>query len=241
MDDAHPALRSSRPELQSFLAEMIQWFTANQDQVEKRLSLCDTDRSGSVHLRDAEPGLMDLNVPCQQFQLHMLTQLLKTTNDMIKYTDFSGQLRQLSLSETKDLDSQKFDEDVRKGSRDVKTAGVYGLENRFVYLSVRLIPFDSGVHPGNFEVFLSSSSRVFSLISIIQDRVGIQTWKMEVFRSRDVSEEARLAPESSLEECGFLGGPEESPPEFTLFYDYRPPLADCPILNCDHYFGSNHR
>lgn len=111
--------------------------------------------------------------------------------------------------------------------------------SRFIRLSVRLIHLDCvAAHPGNFEVVLSSSSRVFSLISLIQDHVEIQTSRLEVFRSRVPTEEARLPLEKSLEECGFKGGPEESPPEATVYYDYLLLFTDCPILNCDHYYRS---
>lgn len=55
-DDARPAFRSSGPELESFLAEMIQWFSANQEQVERRFGLSNADGSGSVNLRDFELG-----------------------------------------------------------------------------------------------------------------------------------------------------------------------------------------
>ena len=122
---------------------------------------------------------------------------------------------------------------------DLKSDFIHG---RFVRLRVRLIPFDfSATHPGNFEVVLLTSSRVFRLIRIIQDRVGIQTYRLEVFRSRVPREEARLTPESSLEECGFRGGPEETPPEDTVYYDYTLLFTDCPVLNCDHYFRSTSR
>ncbi|KAF0033233.1 hypothetical protein F2P81_015523 [Scophthalmus maximus] len=111
---------------------------------------------------------------------------------------------------------------------------------RFVRLSVRLIPFDlCDDHPANFQVVLSSSCRVVRLIGMIRERVGIQTSRLEVFRSRaPTDDEARLPPERSLEECGFGGGPEKTPPEETLYYDYRLELTDCPVLNCDHYFRS---
>lgn len=52
------------------------------------------------------------------------------------------------------------------------------------------------------------------------------------------TEEALLPLDGSLEECGFQGGPEESPPEATVYYDYKLPFTDCPILNCDHSFRS---
>lgn len=75
-------------------------------------------------------------------------------------------------------------------------------------------------------------------MSAIEDRAGIHTSSLEVFSSRVPTEEARLPLESTLEECGFKGGPEERPPEATVYYDYRLPFTDCPILNYDHYIRS---
>lgn len=123
---------------------------------------------------------------------------------------------------------------------DVKSNPYFPPSHRFICLRVRLIPFSSSAAspPGSFEVVLSSRTKVFSLIRIIQDRVGIQTSMVEVFRRRLPTEKACLPPESTLEECGFKGGPEESPTEETVYYDFRLLFTDCPLLNCDHYFRS---
>ncbi|XP_040919151.1 uncharacterized protein LOC121198862 [Toxotes jaculatrix] len=238
IDKTCEAFGSDRPEFEVFTDEMIQWFSDHQPQVDQHFSLRDTDRSGSVNLKDFKLGLMNLGVPCQESQLHMLTELLKTSNNMISYQDLNRQVQSLRLSHSSTDAAVQQPEDVSG----LKTCPYDCLLNRdrdrFIRLSVRLIPFDSSsVHPGNFEVVLSSSSRVFGLIRIIQDRVGIQTSRLEVFRSRKTTEEA-LPPESSLEECGFKGGPEESPPEDTVYYDYRLVFTDCAVLNCDHYFRS---
>ncbi|XP_059204397.1 uncharacterized protein LOC131983651 [Centropristis striata] len=210
---------------------MTQWFSDHQLQVEELFSHSDADRSGSVNLQDFYLGLINLDVPCQQFQLHMLTQQLKTANNTISYRDLSGQVQRLRLSDSTGLETQI--------SRDLHLRVNPEKDKRFIRLSVRLIPFDSAaIHPGNFEVVLLSSNRVFSLIRVIQNQVGIQTSRLEVFRSGVPTEETRLSPESLLEDCGFRGGPEGSPPEDMVYYDYRLLFTDCPILNCDHYFSS---
>ncbi|KAK6311977.1 hypothetical protein J4Q44_G00176410 [Coregonus suidteri] len=109
--------------------------------------------------------------------------------------------------------------------------------NRFILLSIRLIPFDyGGAHPVSFEVVLPSRTRVSSLIRVIEEWIGIQTTSLQVFRTRVPSQESFLPPDISLGECGFSGGPEDSPSQASLFYDYRLEFTDCPILNCDHYF-----
>ncbi|XP_037647220.1 uncharacterized protein LOC119501153 [Sebastes umbrosus] len=232
MDETVQPFRSNRPEFEGFLSEMTRWFSDHQLQVDELFSHSDADRNGSVNLKDFYLGLMNLNVPCQPFQLHMLTQQLKTANDMISYRDLSRQVQRLRLSDSTEIDTQISRCDQHQLLNPEQ-------DRRFIRLSVRLIPFDSAAaHPGNFEVVLLSSSRVFSLIRMIKDRVGIQTSRLEVYRSRVPTEEARLPPEGLLEDVGFRGGPEGSPPEDTVYYDYRLMFTDCPVLNCDHYFRS---
>nr|XP_046270569.1 uncharacterized protein LOC124072873 isoform X2 [Scatophagus argus] len=235
LDKTSQAFRSNRLAFKTFLAEMIQWLLDRQQQVDELLSHRDADRSGSVNLKDFEQGLMNLDVPCQQYQLHTLTQLLKNANNTISYRDLSSQVQR--LSDGTEMNTQV--EDVSRLEQFTPRRLLNPKQDRFIHLSVRMIPFDlATAHPGNFEVVLLSSSRVFSLIRIIQDRVGIQTCRLEVFRSRVPTKEACLHPENSLEECGFKGGPEDTPPEDTVYYDYGPLFTDCPILNCDHYFRS---
>ena len=59
------------------------------------------------------------------------------------------------------------------------------------------------------------------------------------FRSCQV--EHRLPLNYSLEQCGILGGPKRNPPIVTLYYDYAVEFTECPLLNCDHYFGIEKR
>ncbi|XP_070704653.1 uncharacterized protein [Pempheris klunzingeri] len=225
------ASRSDRLQSESFLAEMVRWFSDHQQQVDELFSHSDADRSGSVHLQEFKLGLMNLVAPCQQSQLHMLTLQLKTTNNTISYRHLSSQVQKLRLSDA------QTSEDVSCLDRCAQHQLLNPEKDSFIHLRVRLIPFDSAAaHPGNFGVVLSSSSRVYHLIRMIQDRTGIQTSRFEVFRRKVPSEEARLPPESSLEECGFKGGSEGSPPEDTVYYDYSLLFTDCPVLNCDHYY-----
>jgi len=57
------------------------------------------------------------------------------------------------------------------------------------------------------------------------------------FQLRNCDEEARLSADCTLQECGFEGGPERKPQHLTLYYNYDVEYSDCPLLNCDHYFG----
>ncbi|XP_034566643.1 uncharacterized protein LOC117831863 isoform X2 [Notolabrus celidotus] len=208
---------------------MTRWFSDHQDQLDEVFRLCDPHKGGSVHLQDFQRALMNLNAPCQQSDLHMLTQQLKNIDDSISYRDLTGQIHTLRLQD-RPKDSRLNSEDGHQVLNPEK-------ELRFVRLSVRLIPFDlTADHPANFEVVLLNSSRVSSLIRMIQERVGVQTSLLEVFRCRVPSEQAKLPSHSSLQECGFTGGSEETPPEYTVYYDYSLLFTDCPILNCDCYF-----
>lgn len=55
-DKASQAFRSNRLEFESFLHEMIRWFSDRQQEVDELFSHSDTDRSGSVNLKDFELG-----------------------------------------------------------------------------------------------------------------------------------------------------------------------------------------
>eukprot|EP00064_Thunnus_orientalis_P018920 superscaffoldBa00004524_g19029 len=55
-DKTRQAFRSNRPEFESFLDEMIGWFSDHQEQVDERFSPGDADRSGSVNLNDFQFG-----------------------------------------------------------------------------------------------------------------------------------------------------------------------------------------
>jgi len=46
-----------------------------------------------------------------------------------------------------------------------------------------------------------------------------------------------LADNLSLEECGYMGGPQNYPTPLTLYYDFLVDIFGCPLLMCDHYFG----
>ncbi|KAF3699784.1 hypothetical protein EXN66_Car015471 [Channa argus] len=154
-------------------------------------------------------GLMNLDVPCQQAQLHTLTQLLKNANSMISYRDLNRQVQRLRSS---DRGTQMSKEDITQRQQ--------------------------AAEKGDVERHAQDQLLNPKKDRIIQDRVGIQTSRLEVFRNRQYTEEDCLPPENSLEECGFEGGTEESPAHYTVYYDYRLLFTDCPLLNCDHYFSS---
>lgn len=54
--------RSNRPEFESFLGEMIRWFSDHRRQVDEAFGHSDTDKTGSVNLKDFELGKKSLNI-----------------------------------------------------------------------------------------------------------------------------------------------------------------------------------
>ncbi|KAM9472372.1 uncharacterized protein ACWYII_007690 isoform 1-T1 [Salvelinus alpinus] len=243
------AFRSDQTEYERFLDHMTLWLQEHQEQAVELFSLCDTDSTGTIGPENFELGMTDFGIPCLQFQLDLLSQLLRRGNDgEIDYRDMSNQLQRVRV-EGKDEREENAVPCCLEITREKlqpspnRQLGLWSSPppetNRFILLSIRLIPFDyGGAHPGSFEVVLPRSTRVSSLFRVIEERVGIQTTSLQVFRTRVPSQESFLPPDSSLGQCGFTGGPEDSPRQATLFYDYRLEFTDCPILNCDHYFGS---
>lgn len=111
--------------------------------------------------------------------------------------------------------------------------------------------FDSSrSHPGHIQRIVHSHITVFHLGCIVRESTGVATTLVVVYADRSSSipnaaaaSEATsgpgqpLAENLSLEECGYMGGPQNSPAPLTLYYDFVIDKSACPILMCDHYFG----
>ncbi len=92
-------------------------------------------------------------------------------------------------------------------------------------------------HPGHFNQVVPSNTTGLGLIEIIKERSAIPSSQIAVFTDKSREMETLLPLHKSLEEAGFHGGPQVEPPELLLYYDYHANYSDCPILQCDHYFG----
>ena len=90
--------------------------------------------------------------------------------------------------------------------------------------------------PGHFQVFVHAHVPVYSIESIIHERMGGTTRKLVIYCSTKDGKRVQLDRHKTLEECGFVGGPRPEPQLVELFYDYEVELNDCPVLMCDHYF-----
>lgn len=93
-------------------------------------------------------------------------------------------------------------------------------------------------HPGHFYITVYSHLTVSGLINKINKSTEITSGQIRVYASKNCKQEECLLLRSSLEECGFEGGSMYNPQIGTLFYDYFVEYDDCPLLNCDFYFGN---
>ena len=105
----------------------------------------------------------------------------------------------------------------------------------------RLITFDSfDKHSGHFNRLVHSHITVRGLHEVIRSATDVQTTQLAIFSDRSLDSSNILSLEMTLEDCGCKGGPEESPEELILYYDYNIDFTECPILLCDYYFGKKH-
>ena len=93
-------------------------------------------------------------------------------------------------------------------------------------------------HPAHFQLVVPSHFSVRGLIAKISEISEITSGQLRVYAGEKCTEEECLHPRLTLEDCGFEGGPHWNPQRGTLFYDYFVEYDDCPILNCDFYFGN---
>ena len=108
-------------------------------------------------------------------------------------------------------------------------------------MTLRLLTFDgSRSHPGHIQCVIHSHLTVFHLGCIVRETTGVATRLVVVYADRSLSGAGPNSPlpeDQSLEELGYMGGPQNSPVPVTLYYDFAVDFTSCPVLMCDHYFG----
>ena len=108
---------------------------------------------------------------------------------------------------------------------------------RFIQLSLRLLTFANVKnYPGNFQTLVHAHTTVYSLMELINQRLGETTQKLTVYRNDSGETMIPLDPHHTLQDSGYQGGPKNAPQEVELMYDFTTEFKDCPILNTDHYF-----
>lgn len=102
-------------------------------------------------------------------------------------------------------------------------------------MKLYLGPFrNMSVHPAHFEVVLADSTTMHGLKELIQSHMCNAANTIAIFRDANCSRASYLAPSLTFEQCGITGGSKETPTNVELFYDFTPPLRDCPILMYEH-------
>ncbi|KAG7459368.1 hypothetical protein MATL_G00209920 [Megalops atlanticus] len=81
MKKAIQMFQSDTERYMKFLDHMSSWLQEHQQQVMELFSCYNTSGTGTMSQEDFQLGLRDLGVPCLQFQLHMLAQLLGGDSD----------------------------------------------------------------------------------------------------------------------------------------------------------------
>ncbi|XP_072339927.1 uncharacterized protein [Scyliorhinus torazame] len=273
LEKAGAHFRSNIKEYEFFLNRMDNWLKTHHQQAMEIFCKYDKIGNGILQYDEFKLGMRDLNIPCVEAQLHILTKLLDPDNNgTIDYVELGtgldkAQFLQSSSEENEQEDEaelieranariteDKAERETHKGSepclvvtKEVLTPcpGCHlGLwkpmqvsEFRYISLELHIITFDSTQsHPGHFQEVIYSHMKVSGLIGRIQERTGIASTRLRVFKDQSCSPESLLPLELSLEECGFHAGPRQSPPAGLLYYDYSIEFNDCPILNCDYYF-----
>ncbi|XP_038634104.1 uncharacterized protein LOC119953668 isoform X3 [Scyliorhinus canicula] len=204
LEKAGAHFRSNIKEYEFFLNRMDNWLKTHHQQAMEIFCKYDRIGNGILQYDEFKLGMRDLNIPCAETQLHILTKLLDPDdNGTIDYVELGA-----------------------------------GLDKaQYISLVLHIITFNNmQSHPGHFQEVIFSHMKVSGLIDRIQERTGIASTRLRVFKDQSCSTESLLPLELSLEECGFHGGPHQSPPAVLLYYDYSVEFNDCPILNCDYYF-----
>jgi hypothetical protein len=116
--------------------------------------------------------------------------------------------------------------------------------HRFINLTLRLLTFDSvRSHPAHLNSVVHSHLTVHHMAALIREETGIATAHIAIFATRPTTASARtpLPGELSLEESGYMGGPQTAPTSVTLYYDFFVDFTSCPLVMCDHYFGAQRK
>jgi len=109
---------------------------------------------------------------------------------------------------------------------------------RYLDVNLRLLTFDGARnHPAHVRRLVHSHLTVLHLTHIIRAETSVATSRVFIYPDRSPDTEP-LPEEQSLEQCGFVGGPQGAPIPLLLYYDYSVDIGSgCPLLTCDHYFG----
>lgn len=246
-----------------FIDKIDHWMKKNSESVKDLFRTFDTEGEGAVSFDSFRAGLHDLLCPITDLEIHILAiKLDPEASGMIDYTDFSYGIHERApnvedFQEDEEEDGMGMDVDLQP---DDFVPEIYSKENdkhkssslqdpfnanfpRYLDVKVRLATFDSyEKHPCHLELQgVHCNIQIDNLIKLIGEVSQITSRSMHLFTSNRCKKDEMLHTQYTLAECGFPGGPLVKPEKLTLYYDYDVDFSDCPLLNCDFYFGQPKR
>ena len=243
-----------------FIDKMDCWMKKNSENVKNLFRTFDADDEGCISFDTFRAGLHDLLCPITDLEIHILAiKLDPDATGMIDYTDFEYGIHERAPHDEDDVNPD--DEEAGMGvdlqpddfvpeiySKELDKPATSGVSlqdpfnanfPRFANINVRLATFDAYPnHPCHLElkgVFVNTE--ISNLIRVIGETSQITSGSMHLYTSKLCKKDEMLPTQYTLQECGFSGGPLVKPVEITLYYDYDVDFSDCPLLNCDFYFG----
>nr|CAB3260924.1 uncharacterized protein LOC100176286 [Phallusia mammillata] len=240
-----------------FLNKIDKWMIENKKRVETLFKNFDQEEEGIVPFDVFRAGLHDLLCPLTDLEINALARTLDPEDTgLIEYCGFEHGIHNRTFPEDEgDGDDVKDEDDNKLTPEDfvpeIVTTGAGGKKavrdplhanySRFVEFNMRLATFDHVTsHPAHFQVTVHTHMTVATLQKLIGEVGHVTTGKMNIFADKDCHQESCLPPSCTLQEW-YKGGPQHNPQRVTLYYDYVIEYSDCPLLNCDHYFGQEKR
>ncbi|XP_078486042.1 uncharacterized protein LOC100176286 isoform X1 [Ciona intestinalis] len=238
---------------EKFLQKLDVWMMVNTGDVESLFKRFDEEGDGIVPVQVFKAGLKDLNCPATSLELHALA--VKLDPEQTGNIEYSGFERGIHLlvndkSDDEEDDDEMIPEDFVPPLYVTKAPPLFetlqdphqATYPRFIIVHLRLATFDLiDKHPGHFDMKVHSHMTIGTLIELIGERGRITSGELNVYTNKECNQEGKLGKYQSLNECGYNGGPFRRPENVKLFYDYVVEYSDCPLLNCDHYFGQEKR
>nr|XP_039250446.1 uncharacterized protein LOC120328108 [Styela clava] len=231
-----------------FWHKMHKWMQDHAKSVISTFKHLDPEEEGCVPFQIFKSGLRDLGCPVTDIELYALSKLLDPENTGgIDYTNFKAGMRQPLAASDSEEDHDLLPEDYQpkvmssKEKISIQTFGdPFNIKYpRYIRLDMKLKDFVAvSKHPGHFQLTVQNHLTVRGLINKISDCTEITSGQLRIYAGKECTQEECLHPRMSLEECGFDGGPHWSPQRGVLYYDYFVEYDDCPLLNCDFYFGN---
>ncbi|PAA83516.1 hypothetical protein BOX15_Mlig001410g3 [Macrostomum lignano] len=216
--------KADQQRYKEFVNRVDNWFTQNCKVMLELFTKFDRDGNGTLDYDEFKAGMLDMNIPCNLIELHLLCTLLDADgNGDIDYDEFGNGIKHF-----KEVESGGILE-----SAPLKIVGPR--EQRFVSVLFRFLIFEQQTnHPGHFEQVVPLETHGHTLVEFIRKRTKLASKDFVLFF--DNAKTNQLDEYKTLEDHGIHGGPEHAPKQTLVFYDFRVDFESCPVLMSDYYF-----